>query len=369
MIPGPRWIPAAIAAAFAAGLALGGVAARASRDAGPERDAVGVDLVGAGATFPYPLYRRWFATWAESTGVRITYFSVGSAGGIYALAHNDADFGATDRPVLESELLGMHCGGPVAIPTALGAVAVAYNLPDLTEPLRLDGAVLADIFAGRIVRWDAAPIAQLNRGVRLPSLPIRVVHRADGSGTGRIFAEYLHVAGGWPALPPAAPVRWPIGTGVTGNEGVAAEVKATIGSIGYVEASYAWQVRLPVAAIRNRAGAWRTPRAAAVVAAGDAAYAAAEPDSVTSLLGAQTEGAYPISSLTWLLIPTQSPDTARAAQVVRFARWALRTGGDEARALAYAPLPGPVAAHYDSVLAGLRLQPCAERSIEPRPDP
>lgn len=366
----PRWMPAAIAAVFATGLTLGGLGARAALEVPPVRDSAGADLIGAGATFPYPLYRRWFAQWAESTGVHINYFSVGSSGGIHALAHGEADFGASDRPLLPAELAEMHCGEPVAVPTTLGAIAVTYNLPGVTQPLKLDGATLAEIFAGRIARWDAAPIRALNPGLSLPATPIRVVHRADGSGTGRVFAAFLHhSAPSWPAVVDDAPVRWPAGVGVTGNEGVAAEVQASTGAIGFVEAAYAGQLHLSVAAVRNEAGEWRTPRADAVAAAGDAWFGRLPPDSVHTLLGADSPGAYPIASLTWLLIPTSAMDTTRAAGVIRFARWALRHGADEARDLAFAPLPERVTAHYDSILAAVRLSPCATRPIAPRADP
>lgn len=326
-----------------------------------------ITLTGAGASFPYPLYRRWFAAYGDSTGQRINYYSVGSAGGIFALSQGDVDFGASDRLLRASEIAAMPCGDPIAIPTAVGAVALAYHLPPFDRPLHLDDATIGAIFGGTITRWDDARIAALNPQLALPSIPIRVVHRSDGSGTSRAFLSFLgRHAAPWGSSSGDEATRWPVGRGMAGNEGVAAEVQVTLGAIGYVEVSYAKQMRLPVAAMRNAAGAFVLPTSDATASAANAAFRGRPADSVSSLLGAASADAYPIASLTWLLIPPQARDTARSNAVFAFARWALARPPSEIEQLGYAPLPRSVAAFYAARLRGHSVAVCPPREILPR---
>jgi len=221
-----------IAVALSATALLSGVASSQS-----------VDLTGAGATFPYPIYSKWFSDYAQSTGVKINYQSIGSGGGIRQLSEQTVDFGASDGPMSDQELASAK-GGPVLhFPTVMGAVVITYNVPGLTRPLNLTGDAIADIFAGKITKWNDAQIVAQNRGVALPNSDILVVHRSDGSGTTYIFSDYLtSVSPSWSSsLGKGKEIKWPVGLGGKGNEGVAGQVKQTPGSIGYVELAYAKQ--------------------------------------------------------------------------------------------------------------------------------
>jgi phosphate transport system substrate-binding protein len=326
----------------------------------PESDAAGkstaddrrpssgsVDLTGAGATFPYPLYSKWFAKYASQTGVRINYQSIGSGGGIRQLSEKTVDFGASDSPMTDAEMAKAK-GGPVLhVPTVIGAVAVTYNLPDLKEPLKLNGDVLGDIFLGKVTRWNDARIAALNPGVTLPARDILVVHRSDGSGTTYIFTDYLSaVSPPWASGPgKGKEIEWPVGLGGKGNEGVAGQVKQTPGTIGYVELAYAKQNRLAVASIRNAAGTFVTPtvESATAAAAGVADKLGANTDYRISIANAAGAQAYPIASFTWILLYRDQPDATKGRKLVDFLKWALREGGSDAAALDYAPLPQAMA--------------------------
>lgn len=306
-----------------------------------------VDLTGAGATFPYPLYSRWFNDYAQRTNVRINYQSIGSGGGIRQMLEGTVDFGATDVPMSDEELA--QAKEPILhIPTVLGAVAVAYNLPTVTRPLNLSGDVIADIFLGRITTWDNARIAALNPGATLPACEIAVVHRADGSGTSYIFSDYLTtVSPAWAKGPGRGKdIRWPVGIGGKGNEGVAGQVKQLPGSIGYLEVVYARQNHLPVAHIRNRAGRFASPMPFEIASA-----AASVTDDTTrahdlrrSLVDAPGDHAYPIASFTWMLLAPQRSGAATTRQLVDFLRWALVDGGDIASTTGYVALPTVTAA-------------------------
>jgi phosphate transport system substrate-binding protein len=301
-----------------------------------------VALTGAGATFPYPLYSKWFADYANQTGVRINYQSIGSGGGIRQLSDQTVDFGASDSPMTDDEL-GRARGGPVLhVPTILGAVVVTYNLPDVATGLRLNGAVLADMFSGRITRWNDARVAQLNPGVSLPASDVLVVHRSDGSGTTFIFTDYLaSVSPSWASGPGRGKeVRWPVGLGAKGNEGVAGQVKQLPGAIGYVELAYARQNNLSYAAIENASGQFVTPDIESVTAAaaGVMERLGSDTDYRLSVVNAPGASAYPIASFTWLLV-YQQQDTTKGRQIVEFLRWALSEGQESAAALHYAPLP------------------------------
>jgi phosphate transport system substrate-binding protein len=265
------------------------------------------------------------------------------------------DFGASDSPV-ESAELARSPGGPVLyVPMVIGAVAVTYHLPALRSPLRLDGDVLADIYRGRITRWNDARLAALNRGLRLPSQEIVVVHRADGSGTTRAFTSYMAAGStAWRRGPGIGEsVRFPTGLGARGNEGVAAQVKQTPGAIGYVELTYATQSRLPVAALRNPAGAFVFPTVQAMSAAADAVLDSLPPDSAyrVSLVNASAPDAYPLASFSWIIVRERPADPARAAQLRAFVLWALREGDDDARELDYAPLPERMRAGVEALAA------------------
>jgi phosphate transport system substrate-binding protein len=317
------------------------LAAAASVPAGAQ------DLTGAGATFPYPIYSKWFSDYATKTGVKINYQSIGSGGGIRQLSEQTVDFGATDAPMSDAELAKAK-GGPIMhIPTVLGAVVVTYNVPELTRPLRLDGATLANIFLGTITKWNDARIAALNPGAKLPASDILVVHRSDGSGTSYVFTDYLTaVSPTWAAKPgKGKEVQWPVGLGGKGNEGVAGQVKQLPGSIGYVELAYAKQNKLAYAEIRNATGQFVTPSIAAVTAAAAGAAAALPPntDYRVSIVNAPGAGAYPISSFTWLIVYKQQTDAVKGRKLADFVRWALTEGEKSAATLDYAPLPAAMA--------------------------
>jgi phosphate transport system substrate-binding protein len=305
------------------------------------------DLTGAGATFPYPIYSKWFSDYAAKTGVKINYQSIGSGGGIRQLSEQTVDFGATDAPMSDAELAKAK-GGPVMhIPTVLGAVVVTYNVPELTKPLRLDGTTLADVFLGKITKWNDARIAALNAGAKLPATDILVVHRSDGSGTSYVFTDYLASASTeWATTPgKGKEVQWPVGLGGKGNEGVAGQVKQLPGSIGYVELAYAKQNKLAYADIRNAKGEFVTPTIGAVTAAAAGAVAKlpATTDYRVSIVNAPGSGAYPISSFTWLLVYRTQPDAAKGKKLVDFVKWALTDGEKSAATLDYAPLPSSIA--------------------------
>jgi phosphate transport system substrate-binding protein len=333
-----------------------------SRDtaAGAARSSGGsVDLTGAGATFPYPLYSKWFSDYAAKTGVRINYQSIGSGGGIRQLSEQTVDFGASDSPMSDAEMAKAKGGPIVHIPTVLGAVAVTYNLPDVSAPLKLSGEVLADIFRGTITKWNDARIAALNSGVKLPARDILVVHRSDGSGTTYIFTDYLTAASpAWKGGPgKGKEIEWPSGLGAKGNEGVAGQVKQTPGAIGYVELAYATQNKLPVAAMQNAAGEFVTPTRESSMAAAARAVENLGPDTDyrVSIVNPPGKGAYPISSFTWLLVYRNQPDSAKGRKLVDFVRWALDRGDSAAVALDYTPLPDAMAKQLETRLGTIEL--------------
>ena len=318
-----------------------------------------VDLTGAGATFPYPLYSKWFADYATKTGVRINYQSIGSGGGIRQLSEGTVDFGASDSPMKDEEIAKEK--GPVMhFPTVLGAVVVTYNLPGVKTGLRLSGPVLADIFAGRITKWSDPKITVLNPGVQLPSSDILVVHRTDGSGTTFVFTDYLSaVSPAWSSGPGRGKeVSWPVGLGGKGNDGVAGQVKQTPGSIGYVELAYAKQNGLAYASIQNASGNFVQPSAEGMTAAaaGVAEKLPANTDYRLSIVNAAGAQAYPISSFTWILVYAQQSDATKGQKLRDFLKWALTEGEKQASALDYAPLPASMAsrlvARLDSIKVG-----------------
>jgi phosphate transport system substrate-binding protein len=299
-------------------------------------------LTGAGATFPAPLYSKWFDAYAHQTGTRINYQSIGSGGGIRQFIQGTVDFGATDAPMADEQIKAVK-GNVQHIPTVLGAVVTTYNLPSLGKAaLRFDGATLANIFLGRISRWSDPRLKALNPGVSLPDEDIIVVHRSDGSGTTYIFTDYLaKISADWKSrVGNATSVEWPAGLGGKGNEGVTQQVKQTQGAIGYVELIYAISNSLPSAHIKNADGVFVEPTLKSVSAAAAGGTLDADTDFRVSITNAPGRDAYPISSFTWLLVHRESPDSAKARALHDFLTWMLKPEAQRMAAdLHYAPLP------------------------------
>ena len=306
----------------------------------------GADLTGAGATFPQPLYTKWFADYATKNGVKINYQPIGSGGGIRQFTEGTVDFGASDAPMTDEEISKLKAP-TYHIPTTVGVVAVAYNLPGLTQPLKLTGPVVADIFLGKITKWSDARIASLNSGVKLPTSDILVVHRAEGSGTTFIFSSYLSsVSPAWKTSPGAGKeLQWPIGLGAQGSQGVTGQIKQTPGAIGYIELAFANQNKLGTALLQNGDGQFVAPTAAGGSAAAEGAVSKlpANTDYRVSILNAPGATAYPIASFTWLLVPQRPADAAKGKKLADFLRWAMTDGQQYAGPLDYAPLPQSLA--------------------------
>jgi phosphate transport system substrate-binding protein len=316
-----------------------------------------VDLTGAGATFPYPIYSKWFADYAQTTGVKINYQSIGSGGGIRQLSEQTVDFGASDGPMSDQELAAAK-GGPVLhFPTVMGAVVITYNVPGVVKPLNLSGEDIADIFAGKITKWNDARIVAQNRGVSLPNSDILVVHRSDGSGTTYIFSDYLSaVSPSWSSsLGKAKEIKWPVGLGGKGNEGVAGQVKQSPGSIGYVELAYAKQNGLPYASVRNAGGRYVTPSIASVTAAAASMKLPKNTDYRLSIVNAPGKDSYPISSMTWILLYQNQTDKVKGDKLVSFLRWAYKNGEKSAASLDYAPLPSSIVAQLQNRLKTIKI--------------
>src|SRR5271154_5872492 len=310
------------------------------------------NITGAGATFPYPIYSKWFTEYsAAHPGVQINYQSVGSGAGIRQVTSGTVDFGASDI-IMTDEKLAASKVKIQPIPAVLGAVVPIFNIEGVNE-LRIGPDVLADIYLGKISKWDDARIAKDNPGVKLPSMDIFVVHRSDGSGTSYIFTDYLSkVSKDWAGGPGrgAAP-SWPRGIGAKGNEGVAGFVRQSPGAIGYVELIYAMQNKIPFAYVKTAGGSWvkasieGVSEAAASVKTMPADYRV----SVTNAPG----NAYPISSFTWLLIPNPAKDSNNGKVLIDFLKWMLQHQ-NEASALYYAPLPAPVAQKVSATINTLK---------------
>ena len=303
-----------------------------------------VNLQGAGATFPNPLYQKWLSEYGKShPNVRIDYQSIGSGGGVQQLKGQTVDFGASDSPMKDEDLKAAP-GEILHIPTVLGAVVITYNLNGITQPLRFSPEVIADIFLGKIKKWNDPKIAADNSGVNLPANDITVVHRSDGSGTSAVFTDYLSkVSPEWKEkVGTGTSPSWPVGLGGKGNEGVTGQVKSTPNTIGYVELAYAVQNKLPVAELKNASGSFITPSIDTVKAAA-AASAANMPDdlriSITNATGPQ---AYPISSYTYILVYKNQKDAAKGKALVDFLWWGIHDGESFAKDLQYAPLPDDI---------------------------
>ncbi|HPF61238.1 MAG: phosphate ABC transporter substrate-binding protein PstS [Gemmatimonadetes bacterium] len=313
-----------------------------------------VALTGAGATFPNPVYSKWFDAFYRATGNQINYQSVGSGAGVKQYTQGTVDFGATDGPMTDEEIAAVD-GQVLHIPTVLGAVVLTWNLPGL-DALQLDGTTVADIFLGRITRWNDPRIAELNPGAALPDRDILVVHRSDGSGTSFIFTDYLaKVSTDWQdSVGVGKSVNWPTGLGGKGNEGVTQQIKQVEGTLGYVELVYAAENGLPTATLRNAAGEFVAPTLASVTAAAAGADFGPDTDFRVSITDAPGAGAYPISSFTWLLIRPDMADAAKATAIRDFLRWMVGAEAQQMAAdLQYAPLPAPVVTLVESRIGTL----------------
>ena len=293
---------------------------------------------GAGATFPYPIYSKWFDEYAKvDPSVRFNYQSIGSGGGQKQILAQTVDFGASDGP-MSDENLGKAPGKILHIPTVAGAVVLTYNLAG-NPALKLDADTIAGIFLGQIKKWNDPKLTALNSGTKLPDQEIVVVHRSDGSGTTFIFTDYLSkVSGEWKQKAGNnTSVNWPAGIGGKGNEGVSGQVKQTPGAIGYVELIYATQNKMPYAEVKNTAGEFVKPSLESITAAlstGDIPE-----DFRFSITNAPGKDAYPICGATWLLVYEQQKDAAKGKKLVEFLKWAAKDGEKMAKDLQYAPLP------------------------------
>ena len=303
-------------------------------------------LNGAGATFPYPMYSKWFSEYHKAhPDIEINYQSIGSGGGIRQVLAGTVDFGASDGPMTDEQLSQYKAGKLFHIPTVLGAVVPAYNVPGVTGELKFTPDALAGIFLGKITTWNDPAIAKENPGVKLPSDPIVVLHRSDGSGTTYIFTDYLSkVSSDWASGPGKnTSVKWPVGLGGKGNEGVAGMIRQMKGGIGYIELIYAVQNNIPYGVVRNAAGNYVKASLASVTAAA-ASVPKMPADFRVSITNAPGKDAYPISSFTWLLIPAQSKDAAKGKILNGFLNWMLDDGEKMTADLTYAPLPDSVIA-------------------------
>jgi phosphate transport system substrate-binding protein len=297
---------------------------------------------GAGATFPFPIYSKWFDDYHKlNPGVPINYQSIGSGGGIRQLQAGAVDFGASDSPMTDEQIAKSEIK-PLHFPTVLGAVVPAYNIQDFTGELKFTPEALAGIFLGTVKKWNEPAIAKANPGVALPANDIVVVHRSDGSGTSFVWTDYLSkVSKPWGSRAgKGTSINWPVGLGAKGNEGVAGIVKQTPNSIGYVELVYALQNKMAYGAVQNAAGSFIRADLASVTAA--AASAPMPDDFRVSIVNPPGKDAYPISSFTWLLIPSRIPDAAKRNALTGFLKWMLTDGQKSAQALGYAPLPAEV---------------------------
>ena len=315
-------------------------------------------VTGAGATFPYPLYSKWFYEYSNAhPGVNFNYQSIGSGGGIRQITAGTVDFGATDAPMTDDEMAKLP--GPILhIPTAIGAVTIVYNLPGIDSGLKITRDVLADIFLGKITKWNDPEIASLNPGTKLPGSDIVVTHRSDGSGTTDIFTNYLSAVNpGWKEkVGRGKSVRWPVGLGGKGNEGVAGVVKQTPGAIGYVELAYSTQNRMAMAALRNRDGYFVLPSLETTSGAAAGAAGTMPADFRVSLVDAPGRDAYPICGLTWILVYQDQKDEAKGKALVAFLKWAMIDGQKMNAPLLYAPIPKPVVEKVDATLKQIRYK-------------
>jgi phosphate transport system substrate-binding protein len=315
---------------------------------------------GAGASFPYPIYSKWFNEYAKlHPDVQINYQSIGSGGGIRQVTEGTVDFGASDGPMNDEQLQDFQKKrgtGVLHFPTVLGAVVVTYSIPGVSEALNLTSNAIVDIFLGKIAKWDDPAIKATNPKVKLPGADIVVIHRSDGSGTSYCLTDFLSkVSEEWKSrVGKGTSVNWPAGLGGKGNEGVAGQVKQTAGSIGYVELIYALQNQLPYANVKNSAGHFVKPDLASTTAAAASAAKSMPADFRVSITNAPGKDAYPISTFTWLLIPENIQDKAKHKAMTEFLHWMLSTGQNLAESLSYARLPKEVVAQEEKAIAKVK---------------
>jgi len=311
---------------------------------------------GAGATFPYPIYSKWFSEYAKiDTSVKFNYQSIGSGGGIKQITEQTVDFGASDKFLTDAELKAAP-GKLIHIPTVMGAVVVTYNVPGVKTGLKLTADDVSGIYLGKITKWNDPKIAANNPGVTLPAKPIIVVHRSDGSGTTAIFTDYLsNVSPEWKdKVGMGTSVKWPAGLGGKGNEGVAGQVKNTDYSVGYVELAYAFENKLPFATMKNRDGNYVVPSIKSTTAAAAGAAKHMPSDYRISLVNQPGKDAYPIAGFTWLLVYEHQKDSVKGKKLVEFLKWELKKGQKLAAPLLYAPLPANVAKMVEKTIAGIK---------------
>jgi phosphate transport system substrate-binding protein len=338
-----------VVASLVASVALSLTACKSS--SGPKT----ISLAGAGSTFVYPVMTRWVQGFSQiHPNVQINYQSIGSGGGVRQVTAGTVDFGASDYSLKDSQLAAMK--PVIQFPESAGPVCITYNLPELTEPLKLSADDVAGIFLGKITNWSDKAIAADNPGVKLPREPIVVVHRSDGSGTTAAFTTYLSaVSDVWKTKVGAGgSVSWPVGLGGKGNEGVTGQIKQSPGAIGYVELAYAQENKLPLSKIKNLAGNYITPSLASTTAAISAFTAQLSQDPRTPIVNAPASApdAYPISTLTFLIVPKDGPDKDKRQALKEFLQYVVTTGQAAAQELNYAPLPDGVK-QYDTQQLGL----------------
>jgi phosphate transport system substrate-binding protein len=318
------------------------------------KSAASGSITGAGATFPFPLYTKWIDEFTRGKAdLKINYQSIGSGGGIRQITERTVDFGASDAPMTDEQLA--KAPGIVHIPTCLGAVVLIYNLEGVPSGLKLTSEATAGIFLGTIKQWDDPILKKDNPELKLPSKAIASVHRSDGSGTTKIFADYLSaVSPAWKSGPGAGTsVNWPSGLGAKGNEGVSGQVSSTPGAVGYVELVYAVQNKLSYASLQNAAGKFVAPTLESITAAGAGALAKMPDDFRISIVNAEGEAAYPISGFTYLLAYKEQKEAAKGKALVDFIRWAIHDGQRFTEGLHYAPLPQELVKKVDARLAAL----------------
>jgi phosphate transport system substrate-binding protein len=310
----------------------------------------------AGATFPAPIYQKWFGAYHNAhPDVQINYQSIGSGAGIQQLTSGTVDFGASDMPMTDAQIAKLSVK-PLHFPTVMGAVVPVYNISGVSQELKFSPAVLAGIFLGTVKKWNDPGLAKDNPGVKLPASEIVVVHRSDGSGTSFVWTDYLSkVSPEWKSkVGVNSSVSWPVGLGGKGNEGVSGTVKQTPNSIGYVELIYAIQSKMSYGSVKNAAGAFIKADLASVTEAAAGAAKEMPADFRVSITNAPGKGAYPISTFTWMLIPSKLPDGAKAKAIREFLKWMTTDGQKDAPGLAYAPLPKAVVAKEEKQIAQIQ---------------
>jgi phosphate transport system substrate-binding protein len=315
---------------------------------------------GAGATFPYPIYSKWFDEYHKvHDDLQINYQSVGSGAGIKQVTEGTVDFGASDGPMNDEQMKAFqdkHGFGILHFPTVLGAAVPTYNLPGVSATLNFTPEALSGIFLGKVTKWNDPAIASANKGVNLPGNDIVVVHRSDGSGTTYIWTDYLSkISDDWKnKVGKGTSISWPVGLGGKGNEGVTGLIKQTPNSVGYVELIYAAQNNIPFGAVKNPAGSFIKADLASVSAAAAAAAKTMPDDFRVSITNAPGKTAYPISSFTWLLIPAKFSDASKRDAIKNFLKWSLADGQDYAEALSYAKLPKEVVTKETKALGSIQ---------------